>query len=91
MIDLERIEALDAEAHGVDLYGVALAWCHVRDLGLRLLDTGQLHPARIVLRPVPDGVLREYRVARRLPVHQDRVARHLLDAQVARWMWHCEN
>ena len=89
MIDLKGIEALDAEADSVDLYRVTLAGRHIGHLGLCLLHARQLHPSRIVLRAVSDCVLGEYRVGWRLPVHQNRVARHLLDAKVARCVRHC--
>lgn len=80
VIHLKRIETFHPVADGVHLDRVSLPGRHIRHLGLRLADTRQLHPPRVVLRPISYRELGIQGIRGRLPTNHHGVPRsHFLD------------
>lgn len=86
MIHLQRIQTFDTVTDGVHLYGIPLAGRHIRHFRFRVANAGEFDPPGIIFRTISDGVFGEYRVGRRFPMHNNGVARDLLDTEILRWM-----
>lgn len=90
MIHLKGIETFDSVTHGIHLNRVFLSWGHIRHFRFRFSNAGQLYPSWIILRSIAYRKFGIQRIGRCLPMHDNRVARYLLDAQILWWVRHCD-